>query len=112
MKGRRGSGGGGHGMQGLIKQANQMQAKMKKLEEELKQKDYSATSGGGAVQAVISDDKVKNLTISPDVFKEGDAEMLQDMIVTAVNDALASAKKEHDEQMQGLSKGINFPGIG
>lgn len=109
MKGRKP---GGHSMQALIKQANQMQMKMKKLEEELKQKEYTASSGGDAVQAIISDDKIKSLTIKPEVFQEGDPEMLQDMIVTAVNEALTTAKKEHDTQVESLSKGLNFPGLG
>ncbi len=102
---------GAHGMQAIIKQANQMQARMKKLQEELAAKEYTASSGGDAVKITVSNDKIKAVNISPAIFKDGDAEMLQDMIQTAANDALTAAKKEHDEQIQDLSKGFNIPGI-
>jgi nucleoid-associated protein EbfC len=108
MKGQRP---GAHGMQAIIKQANQMQARMKKLQDDLAAKEYTATSGGDAVKVVVSNEKVKAITISPAIFKDADAEMLQDMILTAVNDALTTAKKEHDEQVQSLSKGFNIPGL-
>jgi len=102
---------GGNSMQAIIKQANQMQMRMKKLQDELALKDYTASSGGDAVKVTVASDKIKNIQISPAVFKDGDAEMLQDMITTAVNDALAASKKDHDEQVQGLSKGFNIPGL-
>lgn len=102
---------GASSMQNIIKQANQMQAKMKQLQDSLATKEYTATSGGGAVKVTVVADKVKAITISPAVFKDGDAEMLQDMISTAVNDALTAAKKEHDEQVQNLSKNFNIPGL-
>ena len=108
MKGQRP---GAHGMQAIIKQANQMQARMKKLQEDLAAKEYSASSGGDAVKVTVANEKIKAVVISPAIFKDGDAEMLQDMILTAANDALTSAKKEHDEQVQDLSKGFNIPGI-
>ncbi len=102
---------GANSMQAIIKQANQMQMKMKKLQEDLAAKEYSATSGGDAVKVVVSGERLKNITISPAVFKDGDAEMLQDMITTAVNEALSTAKKEHDDQIQSLSKNFNLPGL-
>lgn len=101
----------GHSMQAIIKQANQMQMRMKKIQEELAAKEYTATSGGDAVKVTVSNDKVKNIQINPSVFKDGDAEMLQDMILTATNDALTLAKKEHDEQIGGLSRAMNIPGL-
>jgi len=102
---------GANSMQSIIKQANQMQMKMKKLQDDLALKEYTATSGGDAVKVTVVADKLKNISISPAVFKDGDAEMLQDMITTAVNDALTNAKKEHDEQVQSLSKNFNIPGL-
>lgn len=107
----KGSRPGAHSMQAIIKQANQMQTRMKKLQEELALKEYSAISGGSAVQVVVSGEKIKNISISEDVFKSGDAETLQDMIITAVNEALTSAKTDHDEQVQALSKNFNIPGL-
>lgn len=103
--------GGNHSMQAIIKQANQMQTRMKKLQDDLALKEYSATTGGDAVKATICGEKIKSLSISPAIFKEGDAEMLQDMILAAVNDALTQAKKDHDEQVQSLSKNFNIPGL-
>lgn len=107
----KGSRPGAHSMQAIIKQANQMQTRMKKLQEELALKEYSAISGGSAVQVVVSGEKIKNISISEDVFKSGDAETLQDMIITAVNEALTSAKTDHDQQVQALSKNFNIPGL-
>jgi nucleoid-associated protein EbfC len=108
MKGQRP---GAHGMQAIIKQANQMQTKMKKLQDDLAAKEYTASSGGDAVKIVVCNDKIKSVTISPAIFKDADAEMLQEMIQTAANDALTTAKKEHDEQVQKLSQGFNIPGL-
>ncbi len=108
MKGK----GRGNSMQNLIRQANQMQAKMKKLQEELGEKEYKATSGGGAVEVTIKgENTVAALTISPDIFKEGDAEILQDMVISAMNEALATAKKDQDEEMSKLTGGMNIPGL-
>jgi nucleoid-associated protein EbfC len=108
MKGQRP---GAHGMQAIIKQANQMQTKMKKLQDDLAAKEYTASSGGDAVKVVVCNDKIKSVVISPAIFKDADVEMLQEMIQTAANDALTTAKKEHDEQVQKLSQGFNIPGL-
>ncbi len=108
MKGK----GRGNSMQNLIRQANQMQAKMKKLQEELAEKEYQGTSGGGAIQVTVKGENTVNaLTINPEIFKEGDAEMLQDMIITAVNDALTIAKKDQDEEMAKVTGNMNIPGM-
>ena len=108
MKGK----GRGNSMQNLIRQANQMQAKMKKLQEELAEKQYEGTSGGGAIKVTVKgENNVSALEIDPEIFKEGDAEMLQDMIITAVNDALTIAKKDQDEEMSKVTGGMNIPGM-
>jgi nucleoid-associated protein EbfC len=108
MKGNRGS---AHSMQAIIKQANQMQTRMKKLQDDLALKEYPATSGGSAVQVVVAAEKLKSITIAEDVFKSADAETLQDMIIMAVNEALTTAKTDHDQQVQDLSKNFNIPGL-
>ena len=108
MKGK----GRGNSMQNLIRQANQMQAKMKQLQEELSEKEYQSTSGGGAIQVTVKgENTLSALTISPDIFKEADAEMLQDMLITAINDALETAKKDQDEEMAKVTGGMNIPGL-
>jgi DNA-binding YbaB/EbfC family protein len=100
------------GMAGLMKQANQMQMKMKKLQEELATREFSGTSGGGAVTVKVNgDNKILALTINPEVIKSGDAEMLQDMVVSAVNDALKTAKDTSSAEMSKITGGMNLPGF-
>ena len=100
------------GMAGLMKQANQMQMKMKKLQEELATREFSGTSGGGAVTVKVNgDNKILALTINPEVIKSGDAEMLQDMVISAVNDALKTAKDTSSAEMSKITGGMNLPGF-
>jgi len=103
---------GGGGMQALMRQANQMQARMKKAQEELATREFDATSGGGAVKAVVTGDgKVKSMLITKDVIDSGDAEMLQDLVVTAVNEALKIAKTTSDQEMSKITGGFSMPGM-
>jgi DNA-binding YbaB/EbfC family protein len=100
------------GMAGLMKQANQMQMKMKKLQEELATREFSGTSGGGAVTAKVNgDNKVLALVINPEVVKSDDIEMLQDLVTSAVNDALKVAKETSSQEMSKITGGINLPGF-
>jgi nucleoid-associated protein EbfC len=100
------------GMAGLMKQANQMQMKMKKLQEELATREFTGTSGGGAVTVKVNgDNKVLAMTINPEVVKSGDAEMLQDLVVSAVNDALKTAKDTSSQEMAKITGGLNIPGF-
>ncbi|MBT4762645.1 MAG: YbaB/EbfC family nucleoid-associated protein [Bdellovibrionaceae bacterium] len=115
MKGRGksfGGGGGSGGMQQIMKQANQMQNKMKKLQEELAEKEFEATSGGGAVKIVVTGNNiVKSVEIDEEIMKDGDAEMLQDMILGATNEALKVAKETNDEEMGKITGGAGIPGM-
>lgn len=100
------------GMANLMKQANQMQMKMKKAQEELATKEYTGTAGGGAVTAKVNgENKIINLTINPEVIKTGDVEMLQDLITAAVNDANKTAKDESQKEMSKITGGMNIPGM-
>ena len=100
------------GMQNLMRQANQLQAKIKKLQEELAQRDYEGTSGGGVVTVTVKgQDLLTSLKISEDVMKSGDVEMLQDLILTATNDALRKAKETHAAEMEKVTGGFNMPGL-
>ncbi len=111
MKGRSGGGMPG-GMQNLMKQANQLQTKIKKLQEELNEREYEASSGGEAVRVTIKGEHtIKALMISEDVFKSGDAEMLQDLIVTAANEALRKARETHAAELEKITGGFGFPGM-
>ncbi|MBK7889417.1 MAG: YbaB/EbfC family nucleoid-associated protein [Bdellovibrionales bacterium] len=114
MKGRGGfgGGGGGGGMQNIMRQVNQLQLKMKKLQDELAEQTYEGTSGGGAVTAKMKgESKLIGLTISADAMKAGDAEMLQDMIIGAVNEAIKKAKETHAAEMEKITGGAGIPGM-
>ena len=103
---------GGGGMQALMRQANQMQGKMKKLQEELAAREFEATSGGGAVKITLTGDyKVKAVTIAQDVFAAGDKDMLQDMVATAVNEAYRLVKTTSDQEMAKITGGLSMPGM-
>lgn len=100
------------GMANLMRQANQLQLKMKKAQEELALREYEGTSGGGAVTVKVrGEHEVVGLTINEDVMKSGDVEMLQDLILTATNDALKKAKDTSAAEMEKLTGGMNFPGM-
>jgi DNA-binding YbaB/EbfC family protein len=100
------------GMQALMKQANQMQNRMKKAQEELATHEFEGTAGGGAVMAVATGDgKLKKITINPDVVKSGDIEMLQDLVLAATNDAIKVAKETSAKEMEKITGGINIPGL-
>jgi nucleoid-associated protein EbfC len=109
----KGFGGGAMGgMAGLMKQANQMQSKMKKLQEELATREFTGTSGGGAVTVKVNgDNKVLAMTINPEVMKAGDVEMLQDLVTAAVNDAIKTAKDESSKEMSKITGGMSIPGF-
>ena len=108
MKGK----GRANSMQNLIRQANQMQTKMKQLQEELGEKEYTGSAGGGAIQVTVKgENTISALEISPEIFKEGDAEILQDMLISALNGALETAKKDQEEEMAKVTGGMNVPGL-
>ena len=87
MKGMNGS------MAQLMKQANQMQIKMKKAQEDIAKMEFDGTAGGGAVKVKVNGDhKMITLTIDPEVMKSGDVEMLQDLVLAATNDAMTAAR--------------------
>lgn len=100
------------GMAQLMKQANQMQMKMKKVQEEVGHQSFDGTAGGGAVKVTVTGEHLlKSVTINSDLFKSGDAEMLQDLIVMASNDAIKLAKDAMSKEMEKISGGMNIPGL-
>lgn len=100
------------GMAQLMKQANQMQMRMKKAQEELAKVEYEATSGGGAVKVKVNGDHmITALTIDPEVLKAGDVEMLQDMILSATNEAVKTARDTSAKEMEKITGGMNIPGL-
>lgn len=102
----------GGGMQNLMKQANQMQAKMKKVQDELAAREYEAQAGGGGISVKVNgDNQMTSITINPEVLEGGDAEMLQDLVMAATNEALKLAKETHQKEMAKITGGFNMPGM-
>ena len=90
----------------------QMQQQMAKAQEDVENTDFTASVGGGAVQAVVSGKKeLKALTIQPDAVDPQDVEMLQDLVISAVNEALRQADEAMNNSMNSLTGGLNIPGL-
>lgn len=109
--GSRGMGGmGGGNMNSMIRQAQKMQQDMLKAQEELESKSYEASAGGGVVSAVVSGKKeLVSVAIDPEAVDPDDVEMLQDLIVAAVNEAMRKAGEDAASQMSKLTGGLNLP---
>ena len=104
--------GGGMNMNAMIKQAQKMQQQMAKAQEDVENTDFTASAGGGAVQAVVNGKKeLKALTIQPDAVDPQDVEMLQDLVISAVNEALRQADEAMNNSMNSLTGGLNIPGL-
>lgn len=96
----------------IMKQAQKFQTKMAKLQEELSERTVEASAGGGMVTVVATGGQdVLSINIDPEVVDREDVEMLQDLIMAAVNDALNKAKAMMNEEMGQLTKGMNIPGM-
>ena len=99
-------------MGNLLKQAQQFQTKIAKLQEELEDRMVEASSGGGMVTVVVSGrQEIVSIKIEPEVINSDDQEMLQDLILAAVNDGLRKAKEMVNEEMGKLTRGLNLPHI-
>jgi DNA-binding YbaB/EbfC family protein len=100
----------GGNMGNMLKQAQQMQARMAKLKEELGSREVSASAGGGAVTVVASCDmKLKSVAISAELAQGGDREMLQDLVLAACNQALQAAQDQAGAEMSKLTGGFKLP---
>ncbi|MCR1975467.1 YbaB/EbfC family nucleoid-associated protein [Clostridium sporogenes] len=103
---------GGANMNNLIKQAQKLQQDMEKMQGEMEKKEFSATVGGGAVIAVANGKKqIVDIKIKPEVVDEDDIEMLQDLIMSACNEALKKAEEDTSSEMKRLTGGMNLPGM-
>ena len=107
----RGMAGMGGGMNmNMIKQAQKMQQDMLRMQQELQEKEYRAAAGGGVVSAVVNGKhELKDLVIDPEAVDPDDVEMLQDMIVAAVNAAMRAADSDASDTMQKLTGGMGLP---
>lgn len=104
---------GGGNMNNLVKQAQKMQRDMEKLQEELKDKTIETSAGGGAITVVASGRKeIKEIVIKPEVVDPNDVEMLQDLIVAAVNEAIRKADDMVNSEMNKITGGLGgIPGL-
>ena len=103
---------GGMNQMQMMKQAQKMQQELLKMQEEQETKTYSASSGGGMVSAMVNGKhEVVGLEIKPEAVDPDDVEMLQDMIIAAVNEAMRTADAEHAQNMSRLTGGINLGGL-
>ena len=100
-------------MNSMIKQAQKMQTKITELQEDIENREFSTTVGGGAVEVTMSGKKeIKKLVIKPEVVDPEDVEMLQDLVVSAVNEALRQAGDAMDKAMDSITGGLNLGGLG
>ena len=103
---------GGMNQAAMMKQAQKMQQEMMRMQEEMENKTYSATSGGGMVTAEVNGKhEVVSLTVKPEAVDPDDVEMLQDMIMAAVNEAMRTADTEAANNMSRLTGGLNLGGL-
>lgn len=97
----------------MMKQVQKMQQDMLRMQEELEAKSYTAAAGGGAVSATVTGKRVLSaLTIDPDAVDPEDVEMLQDMIVAAINEAMRAADADAASTMQSITGGLGLGGLG
>ena len=99
-------------MKQMMRQAQKMQKELNKAQEEIATMSFEATAGGGMVTAVASGDMaITSLTIDPDAVDPEDVEMLQDLVVAAVNEALRGVSELSNQRMSAVTGGMNIPGL-
>lgn len=112
MKARIPRGGAPTNLQQIAKQAQKMQEEMDVASTELEEREYTATSGGGAVDVVVTGKmEIKTINIKPEVVDPEDIEMLSDLIIAASNEALRKAADDKAQTMEKISGGLNIPGL-
>ena len=103
---------GGMNQMAMMKQAQKLQQEMLRMQEEQENKTYSATAGGGMVTATVNGKhEVVDLQIKPDAVDPDDVEMLQDMVMAAVNEAMRAADADAANNMSRLTGGLNLGGL-
>lgn len=106
------TGGGGGNMQKQLQQMQAMQQQMEAVQAEIEEKEITTTSGGGAVSVTVNGKKeVVNLTIDKEVVDPDDVEMLQDLIVAAVNEGIRQMEEISNDEMGKITGGLNIPGL-
>ena len=105
-------GGGAQNMNQMIKQAQKMQDQITELQEDIEARDFTATAGGGAVEVTLTGKKtIKALNLKPEVVDPEDIEMLQDLIISAVNEAVNNIETTTESEMSKITGGVALPGL-
>ena len=115
MKARlpQGMGGGPQNMQSMLRQAQKMQENIEAKRAELEEKEYVVSSGGGMVEITMTGShNVKAIGINPEVVDPEDVEMLEDLLVASVNEAMRKADETLEREMGKITGGMNIPGLG
>ena len=103
---------GGMNQAAMMKQAQKMQQDMMRMQEEMKNKTYSASAGGGMVTATVNGKhQVVSIDIKPEAVDPDDVEMLQDMVIAAVNEAMRTADVDAQNNMARITGGLNLGGM-
>ena len=112
MKARIPQGMGGGNMQSMLRQAQKMQEDMEALKAELDEKEYEISAGGGAVKVLITGkNEIKKIEIAQEVVDPDDVEMLEDLIVAAVNEAITKVETTNSEEMGKITGKLGLPGM-
>lgn len=112
MKVRIPNSGGPGNMNQMLKQAQKMQADMTALQDDLEQREYTASAGGGMVEVTVDGKHlIKSIKINPECVDPEDVEMLEDFVTVAVNEAISNAIKTSEEEMSAITGGLNMPGL-
>ena len=114
MKARipKGMGGGPQNMQAMLKQAQKMQEDIEAKRLELEEKEYVVTSGGGMVEVTVTGKhEIKAIGINPEVVDPEDVEMLEDMLVAALNEVTRQIDEEAERELNSVTGGLNIPGL-
>ena len=99
-------------MKKMMKQAQKMQLELARAQEELKTLEFSATAGGGMITAVATGEMaIKSITIDPEAVDPEDVEMLEDMVLAAVNEALKGIADASNQRLNSVTGGMNIPGM-
>lgn len=104
--------GGAQNMNAMIRQAQKMQDEITTLQEDIENREFSATSGGGAISVVVTGKKIiKSLTINKEVVDPEDVEMLQDLVISAINEAVNQVESTTETEMSKITGGVSLPGL-
>lgn len=102
----------GQSQANMMKQYQKLQEDLAEKQSELELREYEGTAGGGNITAVVTGQKVvKSMTIKPEIVDVDDIEMLEDLIVVAINEALKKAEADSEKEMGALTGGLNIPGM-